>query len=409
MPTLDEDLVDSDLDYVNLVPGQGESEGDSNESAASFKASISGKDWTVETLVYQMRKGRIDLEPTFQRRNAWLANRKSKLIESIMLGFPIPQIVLAEKPDKKGHYFVLDGKQRLLALRQFFVNTQNLKDAGFEALNLTGLEVLPELNGNSISDLDKSQPELLASVENHSIRTVVLGDWNSENLLLSLFLRLNTGSVALSPQELRQALIHGEFMNWLDKESGDSLVLRDLLNNTHPDRRMVDAELFLRHLSFSESPYMYNGNLKEFLDKTSRYFNSSWSTKEQLAAGCLTQFSEGLRLGMKEFGRTSFGRKWTGNSKSGVGKYERALNRAVFDVQAYSLSIPEVRVAVSGHAVDVLHEYQKLCEQDEAFVRSISATTKTAEAFSVRHEAWRGIIRECCGLEYPLPRPLTSN
>src|SRR6202044_2306437 len=100
---------------------------------------------------------------------------------------------------------------------------------------------------------------------NHSIRTVVLSNWNSERLLLSLFLRLNTGSVPLSPQELRQALIHGEFMQWLDQTSGELKGLRSLLNNGSPDRRMADAELMLRHFAFKESPLKYQGNLKQFL------------------------------------------------------------------------------------------------------------------------------------------------
>jgi hypothetical protein len=134
------------FELVPLVPDQGEDEGDFDDSVVTFTASVGGKDWTVETLVSQMRKGRIDLEPSFQRRNAWLSNRKSKLIESIMLGFPIPQIVLAEKLDHPGHYFVLDGKQRLLALRQFFFDPVEPRDAGFDGLRLTSLEVLSELN-----------------------------------------------------------------------------------------------------------------------------------------------------------------------------------------------------------------------------------------------------------------------
>jgi hypothetical protein len=125
-----EPLETSNFEAIELVPGQGEDEGDAVDGEGVFQAAIGGKDWTVETLVSQMRKGRIDLDPSFQRRNAWLDNRKSKLIESILLGYPIPQIVLAEKRDKPGHYFVLDGKQRLLALRQFFVDLEDDRDRG---------------------------------------------------------------------------------------------------------------------------------------------------------------------------------------------------------------------------------------------------------------------------------------
>jgi hypothetical protein len=403
----------ADLDSVPLVPNQGEDESDFADSSVGFKASIGGKDWTVETLVSQMRKGRIDLDPSFQRRNAWLANRKSKLIESIMLGFPVPQIVLAEKRDKPGHYFVLDGKQRLLALRQFFVDPSDDRDSGFESLKLSGLEVLAEHNRKNATQLDESAPELYAQTENHSIRTVVLSNWNSERLLLSLFLRLNTGSVALSPQELRQALINGQFINWLDAESGQLPALRSLLNNSNPDRRMVDAELTLRHLSFSLSPYDYKGNLKDFLDNSSRYFNDNWGTIETDANGALAEFSLALEAGESIFGAGVFCRKWsqsepsdTGNAGQVVGKYERALNRAVFDVQAYSLSLAPVRQAMVPHGEAILAEYRNRCATDENFVRAISATTKTADAFITRHRVWSSIVKNHTGVDYELPQPL---
>ncbi|OPX05537.1 hypothetical protein B1790_31585 [Mycobacterium sp. AT1] len=391
---------------MSLVPDQGEDDGDLDEPAAGFQAAVSSKDWTVETLVSQMRKGRINLDPSFQRRNAWLANRKSKLLESIMLGFPIPQIVLAEEKDSPGRYIVLDGKQRLLALRQFFVESDDERDREFEALKLTGLEVLPELNGFDLDALRKERDDLVGLTENHSIRTVVLSKWNSERLLLSLFLRLNTGSVALSPQELRQALIHGDFMTWLDHVSGDSLPMRELLNNTHPDRRMVDAELLLRHFAFVGSPLRYAGNLKAFLDDTSRYFNDNWDAQQQIVQRYLTDFESALTVGIQTMGAEAFARKWTPAQGEKKGRFERALNRAVFDFQVYSLNFEAVRDSFADNADEVVDAFKTACSSDETFVRSISATTKTADAFIVRHKKWQAIIHQVTGIAYPLPAPL---
>lgn len=398
-------------DYVEFVPDQGEDEGDLPDEASKFEASISAKDWTVETLVSQMRKGRIDLAPSFQRRNAWLANRKSKLIESILLGFPIPQIVLAEQRDRPGHFFVLDGKQRLLALRQFFVDPDESADTGFEVLRLTGLEVLPDLRRLDAKGLEKKHPNLHAELENYSIRTVVLGAWNSEKLLLSLFLRLNTGSVPLSPQELRQALIHGHFIQWLDERSGELRGLRRLLRNEHPDRRMADAELMLRHLAFAASPFQYRGSLKAFLDDTSSYFNAEWSTVRPRLEKLTEEFDESLQGGLDAFGEDVFSRKWRPKSIDPVApaRFERALNRAVFDFQAFSLSLPRVRDAVIEHRDDVLSEFRNACTNDESFVRAISATTKTADAFITRHRVWQGIVRKVAGASYELPEPLARD
>jgi hypothetical protein len=396
----EEQLEAEEQELVALVPEQGEDEGDYEDDGTRFTASIASKDWTVETLVSQMRKDRIDLSPSFQRRNAWLGNRKSKLIESILLGFPIPQIVLAERRDLAGHYFVLDGKQRLLALRQFFADSDDPRDKGFLPLRLSSLEVLADLNRSDRQKLEKNSPELAARLENHTIRTVVLSDWNSERMLLSLFLRLNTGSVQLSPQELRQALIPGAFIQWLDKVSGELPPLMRLLGNKHPDRRMVDAELTLRHLAFARSSSEYRGNLKQFLDDTSRAFNDGWDRLEDQIIDELIAFGAALSSAQDSFGDSQACRKWSGT------KFERALNRAIFDVQIYSLSFPEVRRALEGNEEHVIELFKHACVTNEAFSRAISATTKTADAFITRHRQWARIMREACSVEYPLPAPL---
>lgn len=405
--TIDQVPQDAEEDQeVGLIPNQGESEEDAPPPIEGFTASVSGTDWTVETLVNQMRKGRIDLDPTFQRRNAWLDNRKSKLIESIILGFPIPQIVLAEKAGRRGQYFVLDGKQRLLALRQYFANPDEERDEKFDPLALTGLEVLTELNRSTVEDLETNRPDSYSALENATIRTVVLSNWNSESLLLSLFLRLNTGSVALSPQELRQALIPGAFMQWIDQASGSSAELHRLLGIEHPDRRMVDAELLLRHIAFSTSPLPYRGNLKSFLDDTSRHLTTEWDAAEPRLHEAYGNFTAGLELGDELFG-TRFCRKWTGTGTTDTtGRWERALNRALFDVQVYSLSLPSVRAAVAENADEIMLAFRQRCVTDEAFVRSISATTKTADAFITRHRAWRAVIHETTGIAYELPGAL---
>lgn len=395
-----------DEDEVGLIPDQGESEEDAPAPVEGFTASVSGTDWTVETLVNQMRKGRIDLDPSFQRRNAWLENRKSKLIESIILGFPIPQIVLAEKAGARGQYFVLDGKQRLLALRQFFSDSDDPRDQRFEPLKLTGLEVLTELNKSFVGDLENDRPDSFSALENATIRTVVLSNWNSEALLLSLFLRLNTGSVALSPQELRQALIPGEFMQWVDHASANSEPLQGLLGIKHPDRRMVDAELLLRHVAFSISALEYRGNLKSFLDDTSRYLTQDWARTEPALRDTYDNFAAALELGERVLG-AHFCRKWTGSGTGETeGRWERALNRAVFDVQAYSFSLPAVRNALNGRGNQLEEAFKLRCVENEAFVRSISATTKTASAFLTRHRVWRSVIEETTGVTYDLPRAL---
>jgi uncharacterized protein with ParB-like and HNH nuclease domain len=176
------------------------------------EAVISGSDWTTETILRQIEKGNIKLDPDFQRRIAWNNKRKSKFIESLILGFPIPQIVLAQASNDKGKYIVLDGKQRLTSIRSFVANSD---DPDYQQIKLSGLEIRNDLNGKTYFDLNNT-PEHdndLSNFENQTIRTVVIKNWPDESFLYHVFLRLNTGSVQLSPQELRQALHPGKFIS----------------------------------------------------------------------------------------------------------------------------------------------------------------------------------------------------
>jgi len=81
---------------------------------------VAGNDWTTATILDQLVRDNIQLNPRFQRRDAWDITRKSRFIESIFLGFPIPDIVLASQDKKRGKFVVLDGKQRLLTILQFY-------------------------------------------------------------------------------------------------------------------------------------------------------------------------------------------------------------------------------------------------------------------------------------------------
>ncbi|MCH2487002.1 MAG: DUF262 domain-containing protein, partial [Erythrobacter sp.] len=103
-------------------------------------------DWTSETVLSQLSRGNIDLNPSFQRRSAWSDKKQSFFIESLILGLPIPQLILAEDPFRKGAYIVIDGKQRLLAIRRFASVDD---DAGFKPLKLKGLSERNDLNRKS--------------------------------------------------------------------------------------------------------------------------------------------------------------------------------------------------------------------------------------------------------------------
>ena len=156
-----------------------------NKMDLSYMA-ISGTDWTADTIVNQIRKGNILLSPYFQRRDAWSPKMKSRFIESLFLGLPIPQIILAENKEKKGTYIVIDGKQRLLSLQQFVEGDDDGKK-----LKLIGLEVKENLNKMTYEEIQNSEYcDEIDAFNNQTIRTVVVKNWPSVEVLYLLFLRL---------------------------------------------------------------------------------------------------------------------------------------------------------------------------------------------------------------------------
>nr|WP_314623565.1 DUF262 domain-containing protein [uncultured Noviherbaspirillum sp.] len=201
-------LVDnSEMDLFNpadpVIPDdQQEDEGDLPSNISFRDAVVMNADWTIETINSQMNKGNIDLQPGFQRRAAWDDTRKSRLLESIIVGMPVPNIVLAENKAHRGRFIVIDGKQRLLAINNFC-------DDG---LVLRGLDIRADLNGKSYRTLPDDDREML---ENSTLRSTVIKNWADEDFLYAIFFRLNSGSLPLSPQELRKALIGAIYLRKL--------------------------------------------------------------------------------------------------------------------------------------------------------------------------------------------------
>ncbi|MFT5721399.1 MAG: hypothetical protein ACI9W6_001713 [Motiliproteus sp.] len=268
---------------------------------------ISNSDWTVDTVISQVKKGNIFLDPNFQRRDAWTNQRKSKFIESLFLGIPIPQLVLSELPSQKGRYIVLDGKQRLITLMQFASNEPDK----YGSLRIGKLEIRKDLSGKTLSKMLDSGIDLDV-FENQPIRTAVIKNCKNENFLYHIFLRLNTGSLPLSTQELRQALNAGTVTQYLDDKSAESDCMKQIFNTTKPDFRMRDAELLLRYFSFRFRIKKYKGNLKIFMDESLKEFDENWVFYKDKLDSAFVDLEKSHSLAVKVFGDDVY-QKWNGN------------------------------------------------------------------------------------------------
>ncbi len=386
----------ADDDYLFQEDPSEESEEDlaPADLRAIERTAVYSSDWTAETIVGQIRRGNIELSPTFQRRDAWRDDRKSAFIESLFLGLPIPQIVLAEIKERRGGFLVIDGKQRLTALWRFAAEA----DDDLEPLRLTQLEVRHDLNGLTLGDME-DRTDLADDVsffQNQTIRTVVLRAWPDDGFLYRVFLRLNTGSVKLAPQELRQALLPGPFVHFIEKRSGESGAIRRALNLSGPDFRMRDAELLVRYYAFSNFLPQYTGSLKEFLDETCRRLNQAWPKHQDRIEQDADRCDLAIHTTFEVFGKDSF-RRWTGS------RYEGRFNRAIFDVMTFYFRRPSVAKAATRHATAVVDAYKKLSEDDAEFVEAVQSTTKTIPATQRRLAKWGRALAAALGEELPIP------
>jgi hypothetical protein len=358
---------------------------------------VSGTDWTTETVLSQLKKGNIELNPKFQRRDAWEPKRKSAFIESLILGLPIPPIVLAERQDYRGKYIVLDGKQRLLCLRRF---TAEDSDQEFENFALSDLTIRKDLIGRTFKELseDLQFQTDITSFENQPIRTVVLRRWTSEELLFHVFLRLNTGSKPLSPQELRQALHPGPFLNFADEVSTDSKAIRSVFGTTKPDFRMRDVELVIRYFAFRNCLAIYRGNMKAFLDTVCEKFNKEWRSLQPVLETQLREMEESHWLIGEVFPKRYNYGKWNGS------RFEGRFNRAIFDILHWTFPDPGVRAICRSDPGKIVEAFKDICVGDPKFLEAIERTTKSLDSTQYRFEAWINLLNIRFNLSISAPQ-----
>jgi hypothetical protein len=330
-----------------------------------------GVDWTTETIINQIEKKNIDLDPAFQRRDAWNDKMRSSFIESILLGVPIPQIVLAERNTEKGSsYIVLDGKQRLTSVMKF-----RQASSDYESFKLGQLDVLKNLNGKTYNTLPDKERNIF---DNRTIRAVVIRGWTSESTLYTIFLRLNVGSLTLSPQELRKALHPGPFVDYIDELSIKMNSYQYLLGKNSPDNRMRDTELLLRIFGYKFNIDNYHGNLKVFLDDTCKKLNDSWEQQRGEIQEFGNNFSSSVDF-LKELLQSDqdlfkASRSFVTNPR---------LNKAIFEVLAYNFTSKNIINLVNAQRDLFIKEFEKL-KSTEEFNYSINNTTKETGRLKTR-------------------------
>lgn len=371
-----------------------ENEDDLEGSLKLSEAVLWATDWTTETIISQINRDNIILNPRFQRRDAWSTKQKSMFIESLIMGLPIPQIILAESKEKRGQYIVIDGKQRLLSIRQFF---SEASDSSYTQFKLNGLTHLKELNKFTHTQLELNKAEYSDALQNQSIRTVIIKNWPDEQFLYTVFLRLNTGSLQLSPQELRQALHPGLFLDYIDDFSTDSHEIKSALNISKPDYRMRDTELVIRYFSWKYFIANYAGNLKVFFDETIKILNKNWVLHEADIKDSANELNEAIKFTFSIFGEKNSFSKWLD------GNYVASFNRAIFDIMTFYFSDPSIRNHAESKKVEIETAFINLCNTDPEFLQSFETSTKNIKQVKKRFNTWAETLENVLSISIGKP------
>ncbi len=230
------------------------------------KVDFDSYDITVDELVRRVALGRIEIAPAYQRQFRWDPARQSRLIESILLGIPVPPLFMATNTDEAAgtSWEVVDGLQRLLTLTNFLgdADTRKIARLDGEPLKLSGLEILPSLDGQYASDLTA---DLRTGLEDRPIKVIVLNDKSDLQVRFDLFERLNTGGVKLTDHEVRESVFMGEFVDLLT-ELAASNDFKTVV--TLPKGRQIDGtpqDYVLRFFAFRDEYEAFDHSVKDFL------------------------------------------------------------------------------------------------------------------------------------------------
>jgi len=313
--------------------------------------------------------GYMDLRPFYQRRPRWTPQMQSRLIESFLINIPVPPIILYET--EYNSYEVMDGQQRITAIRDFYDNQ----------FALIGLELWPELNRLKYEQLPV---KIRAGLDRRSISSIIIIRESTSNPEEALFLkqktfeRLNTGGVDLSQQEVRNCLYHGKFNSLLLELARYSIFAEawgiptddnssELLEN-NLYKKMEDVELVLRFFSLRNVDHFSRG-MEGFLDL---YMMKSLSFSDEDINFLKDIFLQTINLAHEIYDKNLFK---PFDPKSGLWKDKSY--KAYYDavMVSFSRNLIEAEVLIS-RKTKIIEKTKRLFEQEESRLLTGGGKTK---------------------------------
>lgn len=243
-------------------------------------------EYSVELLANKMRNGDFDI-PSYQREDTWEPPRKSRFIESLLMGLPIPFLFFWESSET-GKLEIVDGSQRLRTIEQFILD-------GFK---LGPLDELNELEGLTFLDLPESRQR---KIKNRSIRGIVLNEHADEQARFDLFERINTSSKVAKKAEIRRGALTGPFLSLVIELAKDPAFI-ELAPVPEPSVNMREREeLVTRFFAYGDGLEGYRDRPSDFLFQYAKKMNEFFTKHPDAVAQYHQRFTETMVFVKKVF------------------------------------------------------------------------------------------------------------
>lgn len=385
---------DRDIDrYDDLLEGESyNSSAEVNEVYPNAEVRVTRAQYStlhIKRLVEDRKE--LIIDPDFQRGNVWAKKQGAELVESILMGIPIPVMYLFEMRDGKKQ--VVDGRQRISAILDFLNDKLVLKN----------LKILPEYNDCKFSDLDAKMQGIF---EDSQMYFYIIQPPTPERVKYDIFDRVNRGGTRLTNQEMRNALYRGKSTRLISELSKTEEFLRATGHGISPKRKK-DNYVVLRTISFyllyrkadvvlkqNGEAIEYKSDIDDFLAKMMIFINEKAS--DELIADCRTMFLRAMNNSYRIMGEDAY-RFAAYEDESGKSR-KRPINMPLFEMLAYIFS-DDCVTNNSQITRDAINKFKDTYDYQKMLMSNVDSSTNVTERFSTAKKLLEQIKHDTANID----------
>jgi len=342
------------------------------------KIKIDVRTENLGSLIEMLQYNEIDLMPDFQRQgDLWSDTQKSQLIESILLGLPLPSFYFCED-EKTKKWLVVDGLQRLSTFKSFFID---------KTLTLTGLEFLGSGYMNKkYDDLSRADHRKISGFK---INFYVIDKNTPSDVKFLIFKRVNTGGLTLTPQEIRHALNQGVPAKFIEKLSKFES-FKQATNNKISSERQEDRDFVNRFVAFFHLGYdnKYDGELDKFLNEGIALLAEDKMNDEE-RENIANAFDKAMEVSYQIFEKDAFRKRTNEKDK------RNPISKAVFDTISVNiawLNLDQRQLLLEKK--EVFKDQLLNVFGDKKFYDAVTTSTGKKNNVKIRFEKIKSLINE---------------